>query len=296
MEILSKLTPYSSFTIWGGNQLSKIKQIVSSEKLGETWEISTLEKGPSKIGNQNLNELCDLTYLVKFIDTSDNLSVQVHPGDEYAKTHENSKGKTECWIILDAQENSGIYLGFKKGITKKEFKTAIENSLDVNNYLNYIAVKPGDFFYVPSGSVHAIGSGVTLAEVQQSSGITYRVWDWNRVDDKGQSRELHIDKALDVLNFNNVFNSNLIKENNLFKNSGLNQFVNHEDFKASLLDLECGKEIELNLEASEGLSILEGSVQIDSVKYNKFESGISLNSGLVKIKAIENSKIMLVRE
>jgi mannose-6-phosphate isomerase len=296
MEILSKLTPHSSFTIWGGSQLSKIKQIVSSEKLGETWEISTLDKGPSKIGSQNLNELCSLSYLVKFIDTSDNLSVQVHPGDEYAKTHENSKGKTECWIILAAKEDAGIYLGFKKGITKKEFRTAIENSLDVNNYLNYIPVKPGDFFYVPSGSVHAIGSGVTLAEVQQSSGITYRVWDWNRVDDKGQSRELHIDKALDVLNFNNDFNSKLLKENNLFEKSGLNEFVSHDDFKSSLLCLESGKEIEIKLQEKEGLSILDGLVEIDSTIYSKFDSGISLKTGLVKIKAIESSKILLVRE
>ncbi len=296
MEILSKLTPHSSFTIWGGTKLSKVKQIVSSEKLGETWEISTLEKGPSKIGNQKLNELCELSYLVKFIDTSDNLSVQVHPGDDYAKIYENSKGKTECWIILDAKEDSGIYLGFKKGITKKEFRTAIENNLDVNNYLNYITVKPGDFFYVPSGSVHAIGSGVTLAEVQQSSGITYRVWDWNRVNDKGESRELHIDKALDVLNFNNGFNANLLKENNLFEKSGLNEFVSHEDLKSSLLSLESGKKIELNLQEKEGLSVLDGAVEIDSIIYTKFESGIALKTGLVKIKATTNSKIILVRE
>jgi mannose-6-phosphate isomerase len=299
MGILSKLTPHLTRKIWGGEKLASIKQITTSDEdlaLGETWEVSTHKDGSSKIGDKLLCDLTDLSYLVKFIDTSDNLSVQVHPTDEYAKANENSKGKTECWIILEAQPGCGIYLGFKKGITKKEFKTAIENNLDVEKYLNYFEVSPGDYFYVPSGSVHAIGLGVTLAEVQQSSGITYRVWDWNRVDNQGKSRELHIDKAMDVLNFNQEFNLNLLKTNNLFQSLGTNQFVKHADFKSTLISLNSDKEIEINLTSKESLSILEGEVEIDSIKYSKFESGITLNSAMVKIKATKNSKILLVRE
>lgn len=296
MGIISKLTPHSSFTIWGGSQLSQIKQIVSNEKLGETWEISTLDKGSSKIGDQKLSDLTSLSYLVKFIDTSDNLSVQVHPGDDYAKEHENSKGKTECWIILSSAPKAGIYLGFKPGVTKKEFKTAIENNLDVNNYLNFIEVNPGDYFYVPSGTVHAIGSRVTLAEVQQSSGITYRVWDWNRVDVNGNSRELHVDRAMEVLNFDEDFNKSLLNKKNLFNDLGINEFVSHADFKASILNLEAGKEVELNLAEKEGLCVLEGDILVDDIKFSKFESGISLNPGLVKIQAATSSKIILVKE
>lgn len=296
MGIISKLTPHSSFTIWGGSELSKIKQIVSSQKLGETWEISTHSSGPSSLGQQKLNELCELSYLVKFIDTSDNLSVQVHPGDEYAKEHENSKGKTECWIILSSAAGAGIYLGFKPGITKKEFKTAIENNLEVDKYLNFIEVKAGDYFYVPSGTVHAIGSDVTLAEVQQSSGITYRVWDWNRVDVNGNSRELHVSRAMDVLNFNEEFNKSVIENNNLFTKVGLQEFVNHPDFKASILNLNSGKTTELNLNDKEGLCVLDGEVKVDDITYSKFDSGITLNCGVVNLTALEDSKVILVRE
>ncbi len=250
--MLSKLEPKFTYKIWGGTKLSQIKNHTCETPLGETWEISTHEDGPSLLGGVPLNKFCDLSYLVKFIDTSDNLSVQVHPGDEYAKEHENSMGKTECWIILESAPGCGIYLGFKEGITKKEFKTAVDNGLNVQEYLNFIPTSPGDYFYVPYGAVHAIGVGVTLCEVQQNSGITYRVWDWNRVDDKGVGRELHIDKALDVLNFSADFNLKLIQMKNIFKGSGLQKVVDHKDFKAEILLLEADQKKELNLSVKEG--------------------------------------------
>lgn len=296
MGNLAKLTAFNTFKIWGGEKLSKIKQISSSEPLGETWEVSTHKDGTSLIGKEKLSQFCSLSYLVKFIDTSDNLSIQVHPGDEYAKLHENSKGKTECWIILEAEENCGIYLGFKKGVTKKEFKTAIENSLDVEKFLNFIPVKPGDFFYVPSGSVHAIGKGVTLCEVQQSSGITYRVWDWNRVDEKGNGRELHIDKAMDVLDFNDKFNQNLLIQKNLFVSSELQNFVKHRDFTSTLIQIDSDSEKEINLKNKESLVVLAGRISIDGVEYNSFEAGICLNAGLIKVKAHSRSLFILTSE
>jgi mannose-6-phosphate isomerase len=294
--MLSKLEPTFTYKIWGGTKLSEIKNHKSDIPLGETWEISTHADGPSLIGSGPLNKICELSYLVKFIDTSDNLSVQVHPGDEYAKEHENEMGKTECWIILDSVAGAGIYLGFKDGITRKEFKTAIENNLNVQNYLNFFPTKPGDYFYVPFGAVHAIGSGVTLCEVQQSSGITYRVWDWNRVDDKGVSRELHVDKAMDVLNFSNEFNKKLKKLKNIFENSGLQKVVEHPDFKADILTLEKGQSKELNLSEKEGLAILVGQLDIDGNQYNSFDCAITLKSSLSKITAKEKSIILLVRE
>jgi mannose-6-phosphate isomerase len=295
--MLSKLDPKFTYKVWGGQKLSKIKNhICELLPLGETWEISTHNDGPSLIAGQNLNELCELSYLVKFIDTSDNLSVQVHPGDDYAKVHENSLGKTECWMILDCEVGCGIYLGFKSGVTKKEFKTAIANGLDVEKYLNYIEVKKGDYFYVPFGLVHAIGSGVTLCEVQQSSGITYRVWDWNRVDADGVSRELHIDKALDVLNFKDDFNNSLLKSRNVFEKDEYQKIIEHNDFKADLLTVRCEQKIEVRLTEKEGVSIIEGEAEIDGVRYSKFESGIMLKPGMINIIGIEKTRILVVRE
>jgi len=294
--MLSKLEPTFTYKIWGGTKLSEIKNHKTDVPLGETWEISTHVDGPSLIGTEPLNKFCDLSYLVKFIDTSDNLSVQVHPGDEYAKEHEGEMGKTECWIILDSVPGAGIYLGFKEGITKKEFKTAVENNLNVQNYLNFFPTKAGDYFYVPFGAVHAIGSGVTLCEVQQNSGITYRVWDWNRVDDNGVSRELHIDKAMDVLNFNNEFNNKLKTSKNVFGTSGLQKIVEHQDFKADLLTLEKDQSKELNLKEKEGLAILVGELNIDGNEYNSFDCAITLKSSLCQITVKEKSIILLVRE
>lgn len=297
MGKLAKLKSSPNFKIWGGEKLSKIKQINSNKPLGETWEISTHKDGTSFLGDKALSEFCELSYLFKFIDTNDNLSIQVHPGDEYAAEHENEKGKTECWIVLEADENAGIYLGFKEGITKKEFKTAIENNLAVDKYLNFIEVKAGDYFYVPFGSIHAIGRGVTLAEAQQSSGITYRVWDWNRLDQNGNSRELHIEKAMEVSNFCSDFNKDLInKSKNVFEKIGHQKIVEHPEFKADILSIVNGESTDIRLMAKEGMSVLEGSITVDGKTYTKFESGICLDEGLVTVKAIESSKIILIRE
>jgi mannose-6-phosphate isomerase len=145
MSKILKLTPHIEKKVWGDQRLSKIKNIESTEPIGETWEISVHKKGMSKVGDVALSDICHIPYLVKLISTSDNLSVQVHPDDEYAKLHEKDSGKTECWLILDSAPGAGIYLGFKPGVTKKEFKNAIENNLDVSPFLNFIETKPGDF-------------------------------------------------------------------------------------------------------------------------------------------------------
>lgn len=297
MGILVKLTASPTFKIWGGEKLSKIKQIKSSESLGETWEISTHKDGTCFLGDKYLSDFCKLSYLFKYIDTSDNLSIQVHPGDDYASEHENEKGKTECWIILDSEDGAGIYLGLKEGITKKEFKTAIENNLAVDKYLNFIPVKAGDYFYVPYGAIHALGKGLTLAETQQSSGITYRVWDWNRVNEHGKSRELHVEKAMDVSNFSPEFNKNLIAHpKNVFVSTGHQKIVEHPEFKVELLSIAEGETKDIRLVNREGLSILNGAVTIDGVDYSQYESGICLEEGMITINSKLSSKIILIRE
>lgn len=297
MGNIAKLTPAPSFKIWGGQKLSKIKNLNSATALGESWEISTHFSAPSFLEDKKLSELCDLSYLFKYIDTGDNLSVQVHPPDEYAKENENDSGKAECWIILEAEDGAGVYLGLKPGITKKEFKTAIENGLALDKYLNFFPAKPGDFFYVEEGTVHAIGEGVLLAEAQQSSGVTYRVWDWNRVGVDGKPRELHIDKAMDVINFSDEFNCQFTqKKVNVFKYNGIKKIIDHKDFKVHLLDIKKDDQVEIRLKDKEGISVLQGEVCIDELNLSLYESALCLQEGMMNIKAHSNSKVLLISE
>ena len=235
---LHLLEPHVVEKIWGGRKLSKLKKW-PDKLIGETWEVSTHQDGSATCKGKNLISISNesIPYIVKFIDTTDFLSVQVHPGDEYAQKNENSKGKTECWIILDAEPGSGLYLGFEEGVTKEKFSDALKNKQDLREYLKFRKVKRGDFFYVPAGSVHAIGPGITLAEVQQASGITYRVWDWNRIDDQGNSRDLHIQQALDVLEFDKEANTDSFFKlsSNVLDHAKF--IIGHEDFKLEVIDV-----------------------------------------------------------
>lgn len=235
------LEPFLVQKIWGGYKLSSMKNIegLAGDPLGETWEVSCHQDGPSKLHGEELNQVLEslnLPYLVKFLDTDDNLSVQVHPDDDYAREHENQLGKTECWLILDAEPGSGIYLGLKEGVTKNQLELSIKNSENVSNLMRFFPVSKGDFFFVPAGSIHAIGKGVTLVEIQQSSGVTYRVWDWNRVDQNGKGRTLHIEKALEVINFEAEKNNDLTFkiEKDLFSSLEFKNVVSHPQFEVEL--------------------------------------------------------------
>ena len=158
---LLKLTPFADEKVWGGEYLKKAKNIRSSNLIGETLEISTLSNKNSLYEGTELSKIVgEIPYLVKFIETTDNLSIQVHPGDEYAKKVENSRGKTECWLILEAKKGAGIYLGFKHGVKRDEFETAIKEEKAVNDFLEfYLEIR--DFFSF-QGAIHAIGSGVSV--------------------------------------------------------------------------------------------------------------------------------------
>lgn len=240
------LGPNIQRKIWGGENLEHLKNLpfeVGVDPVGETWEISVHPDGPSFHNGEKLSLTTsseELPYIVKFLDTGDELSVQVHPNDEYARLHENSSGKTECWIVLKADKNSGIYLGLEEGITKESFKAALDKQANMNELLNFYPVSPGDFFYVPAGSIHAIGRGIMLVEVQQSSGITYRVWDWNRLDSAGKFRELHVAKSLDVINFDPAANTSSYFRiaHDLFSYKGKKEIINHPSFKISLVNLD----------------------------------------------------------
>lgn len=253
MDKFYSLKPTFVTKVWGGEKLYKLKglNIVEGEPLGETWEVSRHKDGPSfDDQGRPLTEVYSqeqLPYLVKFIDTTDYLSVQVHPDDEYASTFEKSVGKTECWLILATENDAGIFLGLKKGVSRDTLQKAIEKKEDLSKFLNFYPVEVGDFFFVPAGTIHAIGKGVTLVEIQQSSGITYRVWDWNRLGLDGKPRELHIDKALDVINFSLEKNDeNFFKiKRGILSNRELVELIDHEDFNVQLVSLSESQKIKL---------------------------------------------------
>ncbi len=264
MALFWSLKPHLVSKVWGGEKLKTFKKLKNFvDPLGESWEVSRLSEGSSSVEiEDSLVSIADLTskeqlpYLVKFIDTSDNLSIQVHPGDSFAKKYEDSMGKTECWLVLDCSPGAGVYLGLKPNLTREELSRAIENKEDLSQMLNYFPAKRGDFFYVPSGSIHAIGSGVTLAEIQQSSGITYRVWDWNRLGLDGRERELHVEKGLKVIEFENDKNSSdyfKIKKS-LFSTRGKVELVRHSDFNVDLFNLEKGESLEIEAPQSDRLN------------------------------------------
>ena len=210
------LTPAVKDYLWGGTRLSREYGLDSTkQKQAEGWMLSCHKDGESIIANGEFSgctlsdvikkhpELCgssvnskDFPVLIKLIDAKDDLSVQVHPDDEYAMRVEGESGKTEAWYIVDCEPGAKLIYGFKKEMSKDEFRSAIENNtlLDV---VNRVEVKKGDLFFIKAGTLHAIGKGILLAEVQQSSNTTYRVYDYGRLQN-GKPRQLHIDKAVDV--------------------------------------------------------------------------------------------------
>jgi len=210
-----------SLTPWGGDKLLRVyDKPIQDVPTGESLEISCIPSLESKddagmslpdlirrYGKQFAGDYANKPFplLLKLIDAKEPLSVQVHPNDAYARANERGKlGKTEAWLILDAPEGAELVYGIKQGTTLEQLKAACEQGEAVEELLRRVKVKPGDVCYIPAGCVHAIGAGIMLYEIQQSSDITYRFYDWNRVDAQGNRRELHLQKALDVtdLSFN----------------------------------------------------------------------------------------------
>ena len=211
------LEPVFKEIVWGGNRLKTDYGFKSDlNNIAEAWMLCAREDGDNIILNgpfkgQSFTEFVkankavlgtkgakyeEFPLLIKFIDAKADLSVQVHPDDEYARVHENSYGKTEAWYILDCDEGAELIYGFNKELTAEEFKNSIADNTFLN-YVNKVKVKKGDVFFISAGTLHAIGSGILLAEVQQNCNTTYRVYDYNRMVN-GKPRELHVEKAIDV--------------------------------------------------------------------------------------------------
>ncbi len=219
-----KFIPILVEKIWGGDKLTTILNKDSTKgPIGESWELSDIPGHVSKVANGNLagksiNELLSVykgllsgekiydsfgdhfPLLIKFIDAKKELSVQLHPNDEIARKRHNTSGKTEMWYIMQSDEGANISIGFKKTITKDEYLKHLKAN-KITDLLNTEEVSKGDSFFINTGKVHGIGAGVLLAEIQQTSDITYRIYDWGRKDKDGQGRELHTELALDAIDF-----------------------------------------------------------------------------------------------
>ena len=215
-----KLLPAMKDYLWGGKRLSKDFDLPAvGDRQAEAWMLSCHPDGENVIengafagrtlsdvlaheGKDYLGTHCAafdyFPVLFKLIDAKDNLSLQVHPDDAYARANENQYGKTEAWYILDCDEDAEIIFGFEKDVTKEAFRAAIETNT-LMPLVNHVKVKKGDLFFIPSGTLHAICKGILLAEIQQNSNVTYRVYDYGRLQN-GKPRDLHIEKALDVTN------------------------------------------------------------------------------------------------
>ncbi|WP_062055053.1 type I phosphomannose isomerase catalytic subunit [Aquimarina longa] len=220
-----KFQPILKEKIWGGNKLKTIlNKSAIGDNTGESWEISTVGKDISTVSNgelvgQKLDELIkeykgtllgekvyqefgnQFPLLIKFIDAKEDLSVQLHPNDELAKKRHNSFGKTEMWYVVQADEDAELIVGFKNDTTKEEYETFLEKG-KITELLNFENISKGDSYFIKAGRIHAIGGGALIAEIQQTSDITYRVYDWDRKDSNGIGRELHTDLALDALDYN----------------------------------------------------------------------------------------------
>ncbi|HMM01616.1 MULTISPECIES: type I phosphomannose isomerase catalytic subunit [unclassified Dysgonomonas] len=219
-----KFKPILKSIIWGGDEICKFKGITPEQDgIGESWEISSVKGNVSVVANgelenKNLSEIID-TYkaqlvgkknfetfgntfplLIKFIDARDNLSIQVHPDDELAKKRHDSFGKTEMWYVINATPSAFLYSGFEKQMTPESYVKSIEDNTFVDSLAKH-DVKAGDVFFLPAGRVHAIGAGTFIAEIQQTSNITYRIYDYNRKDANGNGRELHTELAKDAIDF-----------------------------------------------------------------------------------------------
>ncbi len=252
-----KFEPLLKEKVWGGNKLvtGYNKKGNASLKYGESWELSAVSDNLSVVSNgflagNNIEELIevymgDLTgdtvfdkfgnefpLLIKFIEAREDLSIQVHPDNAVARERHKAYGKTEMWYILESEENSKIYTGFRNNINKEVYLDAL-GAGELDRLMNIENPSAGDAFFTPAGRIHSIGAGILLVEIQQTSDITYRIYDWNRMGYNGQPRELHNDLALDVIDFNESVNNKISKELVLNRTENL---VSSEFFTTNLIN------------------------------------------------------------
>lgn len=310
---LLKFEPILKEKIWGGNKLKSLfNKKTTSDKTGESWEISDLENNTSVVSNGPLKgkslqwllkeykeELVGMEVfknfgikfplLIKYIDAAENLSIQLHPNDKIAKERHNSFGKTEMWYIMQADEGAELILGFKEPISKSKYVELVEKN-ELPGALNKVKVNVGDAFIIPPGLVHAIGKGVVLAEIQQTSDVTYRIYDWDRITESGEKRELHTQLALEAINLSS---ENGHKIPYKIQPNSTSEIIKNKYFKTNIISVE--GEISKDYSQKDCFIILmgvEGSANIN------LENGNSeiLNPGETLLVPASASKIKIISD
>ena len=278
MELV-KLKPSIKDYIWGGTYFKAFNKGTSLDRVSECWELSVRDNDSSIIasGKHTGQRLVDIIskedigpvmdrfpyfpLLIKLIDAKENLSVQVHPSDDYALKYENSFGKSEMWHIISADEGSGLYVGLNKDYAKEDIEKALKEGT-ILECLNFFKVKPGDTFIINPGTIHAIGKGVRLIEIQQNSNLTYRLYDYNRVDQNGHPRELHILKALEVINFKKYEPT---KEENGY-------LADNQYFTVKKVSFDGEIKISSNKQSFVSFTFLDGNGFVNDIEYNQFDT------------------------
>ena len=312
-----RLEPAFKDYIWGGTRLrDDFGKKCSFDKVAESWELSCHKDGPSvvaegrdkgltlrqyidKYGRGVLGTNCerfgDFPVLIKLIDAKDNLSVQVHPDNEYALRVEGEYGKTEMWYVVDCDEGAELLYGFKHEISKDEFARRIADNtlLEVTNS---VPVHKGDVFFIEAGTLHAIGKGILIAEIQQNSNTTYRIYDYGRVGKDGKPRELHVEKAKDVTR---LAPARQYPETPVEKHEGYTSklMAECEYFSAYILDISTGAELEADSSSFNSLLFLEGEGTVtgdDIVRFRKGDS-IFITAGTGKYTVNGKCKAVLTK-
>lgn len=305
--------------LWGGSKLKEVLgKPIESNITGESWELSGVKGDISVIANgplsgTSLQEIIDqapeallgkdivdrfgkeFPILIKFIDAKQDLSIQLHPNDALAKKRHNSFGKTEMWYVMDADPGANLIVGFNRDVTKEEYSQSLENDT-LLNLLNYEQVKEGDTFFINTGKIHAIGAGVLLAEIQQTSDITYRVFDFNRKDKNGNLRELHTELALDAMDYTKKDDFKVAYSKQL---DAVNTMVESPYFKTNFLNL--GQNLNLEVKKRPSFTIfmcVAGSADLitdlGSIDIKKGETVlVPANAEFITINT-ENTKLLEV--
>ena len=309
-----KLTAPCKDYIWGGNRLrEEYGKISEADKIAESWELSCHKDGESviadgefagttltsfieKAGREVLGENCRrfeyFPILIKLIDAKDNLSVQVHPNNEYAQRVECEYGKTEMWYIVDCDPGAELLYGFKHDITKEEFERRIKDNtlLEVTNS---VEVHKGDVFFIESGTLHAIGKGILIAEIQQNSNTTYRIYDYGRVGADGKPRQLHIDKAVEVTELTPPQYPYKPMGNEEVKDGHTEQLLSRcEYFRVKKLNVNEKCTLEAGKGSFNSILVLDGEGELDDVKLRKGDSCF-IPSGYGKYTFIGKAEIIV---
>ncbi|MEI0602867.1 type I phosphomannose isomerase catalytic subunit [Brachyspira alvinipulli] len=289
----------SKEVIWGGNTLASLysKPFDKNKAIGESWEICDLpndnnivingelrgrtlsslvkEYGTKLLGTKFKEDYFPL--LIKLIDARDKLSIQVHPDEEYANKRHNKHGKNEMWYVMNTDSDAKLLIGLKENFTKEDLKNALNDKKNIEDMFNYFDIKAGDAFYIPNGCIHAILGNSVIAEIQTPSDVTYRLYDWNRVDKNGKSRELHIEDSFNVIKDINAYRLKSDKKNK-FKDALLeiNTIFSNEYFTADEYIVKNNFSSKTNDESFEIIIVADGN---GIIKSNINDNIINLHSG-----------------